>query len=369
MNAQQENEQIERGGFWLFLALVTLAMAAIVWPFYKAVLWSTLAAIMFQPLYRRLLERWPMHPSRCALATMLIITFAVLLPAFFIGGLVVDEAVSVVAAFQRGNIDIPGMLNQIRDALPINVLAVLEANGWGDIADLQDRAQEFATEIATYVASQAVAVGGGVASFALAFGIGLYVTYFLLRDGRQIGDAVVSSLPLESDIAKRLVDKFLSIVRATIKGSGVVGVVQGALGAITFWIAGVPSAILFGVLMALFSLLPAVGTGIVWVPVAIWLLATGAIWQGILVIVSGIAVIGMADNLLRPMLVGRDTGIPDWIILITTLGGLSWMGLSGIVVGPLVAGLFLAGWSIADEHRSIPPSLDDAAPSKDKAAV
>lgn len=351
MNPVKESKQIERGGFLLFLALVTLAMMAIVWPFYKAVLWSTLAAIMFQPLYQVILSRWPVYPSRAAAGTLLIITFAVLLPAMFIGGLVVDDAISVVVAFQSGNIDIPGMIEQVRSALPANVLQMLEDNGWGDMADLQARAQEFAAEIATLVAGQAVALGGGVASFALAFGIGLYVTYFLLRDGREIGDAVVHSLPLERDIAVRLVEKFLSIVRATIKGSGVVGLVQGALGAATFWIAGVPSALLFGVLMALFSLVPAVGTGVVWLPVAIWLLATGAIWQGILVIVSGIAVIGMADNLLRPMLVGRDTGIPDWIILITTLGGLSWMGLSGIVVGPLIAGLFLAGWSIADERR------------------
>ena len=368
MNPVKEARQIERGGFLLFLALVTLALIAIVWPFYKAVLWSALAAIMFQPLYQAILARLPRHPSRCAVGTMLIITFVVLLPAMFVGGLVVEEAISVVIAFQTGNIDVPGMLDQVRNALPANVLGTLEDNGWGDMADLQARAQEFAAEIATMVAGQAVAFGGGVASFALAFGIGLYVTYFLIRDGRQIGEAVVHSLPLEREIAARLVEKFLSIVRATIKGSGVVGLVQGALGAITFWIAGVPSALLFGVLMAIFSLLPAVGTGIIWLPVAIWLLATGAIWQGILVIVSGIAVIGMADNLLRPMLVGRDTGIPDWIILITTLGGLSWMGLSGIVVGPLIAGLFLAGWSMADERRVATLKADKPPETDAKAA-
>ena len=357
----KETKQVERSGFWLFLALATLAMIMIVWPFYKAVLWATLAAIMFQPLYQYIHTKLPHNPSRCAIATMLIITVAVLMPAFFLGGLIVEEAISVVVAFQSGNIDIPGMIDQVRSALPAALLQMLEDNGWGDMADLQARAQEFAAEIATLVAGQAVAVGGGVASFALAFGIGLYVTYFLLRDGQEIGDKIIHSLPLERSIAVHLVEKFLSIVRATIKGSGVVGLVQGALGATTFWIAGVPSALLFGVLMAIFSLLPAIGSGIVWVPVAIWLLATGMIWQGVFVIISGVAVIGMADNVLRPILVGRDTGIPDWIILITTLGGLSWMGLSGIVVGPLVAGLFLAGWSIADERRGVADALETPA--------
>jgi len=140
-------------------------------------------------------------------------------------------------------------------------------------------------------------------------------------------------------------------VRATIKGSVVVGLVQGALGALTFWIVGIPSVLLLGVVMAIASLLPALGPAIVWVPAAIYLLATGAIWQGVVVIVSGVALIGMIDNILRPILVGRDTGIPDWLILVTTLGGIVLMGLSGIVVGPLICGLFLAAWGIFAEQR------------------
>ena len=145
-------------------------------------------------------------------------------------------------------------------------------------------------------------------------------------------------------------------MRATIKGSVVVGIVQGALGALTFWIVGIPSVLLLGVIMAIASLLPAVGPAIVWVPAAIYLLATGAVWQGIVVIVSGVALVGMVDNVLRPILVGRDTGIPDWLILVTTLGGIALMGLSGIVVGPLVAGLFLAGWQILRGQRMERPA-------------
>ena len=185
----------------------------------------------------------------------------------------------------------------------------------------------------------------------LAFGVGLYVTYFLLRDGREAAAAIVRALPLEKSVAEQLAERFVAIVRATVKGSGIVALAQGVLGAITFWIVGMPSVVIFGVLMAVFSLLPAVGPAIVWVPAAIWLLAIGAIWQGIVVIISGVAVIGLVDNALRPILVGRDTGIPDWIILVTTLGGIAVAGVSGIVIGPLVAGLFLAGWGILTEQR------------------
>jgi predicted PurR-regulated permease PerM len=131
----------------------------------------------------------------------------------------------------------------------------------------------------------------------------------------------------------------------------VVGLVQGALGAIAFVIVGLESALLFGVLMTIFALVPVIGAGAVYVPVGLWLLIAGDVWQGVFVLVVGFVVISSADNVLRPILVGRDTGIPDWIILVTTLGGISFLGFSGIVLGPLVAGLFLASWSILQEYR------------------
>ena len=341
----------ENGGFLLLLALVSAALLFVVWPFAGPLLWASLAAIMFQPLYRWFLTRRPGRENQAAVATLLVITVAVIIPAFVIGGMVVDEAVGVFNAFREGRIDVSAWFDQVHDALPANIQASLDASGWGTLTELRARAQEFASQSVGLIARQAVEIGGSAFGFVLAFGVGLYVTYFLLRDGARIGPAVLAGLPLERGIADRLAEKFLAIVRATIKGSVVVGLVQGALGSVTFWIAGVPSALLFGLLMAIASLLPALGPALIWVPVAVWLFATGAIWQGAVVVVSGIAVIGMADNLLRPILVGRDTGIPDWIILVTTLGGIATLGLSGIVLGPLVAGLFLAAWAIAQERR------------------
>jgi len=201
------------------------------------------------------------------------------------------------------------------------------------------------------IAGEAVAIGSGALSFFLSFGVALYVMYFLLRDGARIGRTVLRAVPVERAISDRLAERFLGIVRATIKGTGVVALVQGALGTVTLMIAGVPSALLFGVIMAIFALVPVIGSGAVWVPAGVYLLLTGAYWQGAFVLLCGFFIIASADNVLRPILVGRDTGIPDWIILITTLGGISLVGLSGIVLGPLVAGLFLASWSILREQR------------------
>jgi len=348
----------ERNGFLIFLVLISAALLFVVWPFANPLLWAALAAIMFQPLYRWFLAKRPGRENQAAIATLGVITFAIVIPALVIGTMVVNEAARLVVAFRDGQIDFPALFEEVLNALPAGIRSSLNSSGLGELADVYQRAQQFAGESVGFIARQAVVIGGSAFGFVLSFSVGLYVTYFLLRDGGRIGPAMLEGLPVDSSIATRLAERFLAIVRATIKGSIVVGLVQGALGAITFWIVGVPSAVLLGVMMAISSLLPAVGAGLIWVPVAIYLLATGAIWQGIVVVISGLAVIGMADNILRPILVGRDTGIPDWIILVTTLGGIAAFGLSGIVVGPLVAGLFLAAWGIVREQHEAEAALE-----------
>ncbi|WAT16931.1 AI-2E family transporter [Aurantiacibacter sp. MUD11] len=359
MTTGEGSNRLESGSYLVFLALVTLALGAIAWPFVSPLLWAMLAAIMFQPLYQWFLTKLGGGGNRAAIATLLVITFAVIIPALFIGGVVVEQATSVVVAFREGRIDVAGWFDAVFSMLPAMVQEQLNLESLGTAEMVQQRAQELALESSGLIASQAVAITGSAFGFVLSFGIGLYVTYFLLRDGRELGTSLLAHLPLASEVVPQLAERFLAIVRATIKGSIVVGLVQGALGAATYWIAGMPSVVLLGLLTAIFSLLPAIGPAIVWGPVALYLLATGDIWQGVLVLVSGVAIIGMADNVLRPILVGRDTGIPDWMILITTLGGIALMGLAGIVVGPVIAGLFLAGWSILYRERN-PEAPDEA---------
>lgn len=347
-----KGERVENGGLILFLALITLALGLVVSSFAGALLWAALAALLFQPLFQRLLGRWPNHRNRAAAVSLLIITFAVVIPALIIASLVVDQAAGVYQNIRSGRINFAVYFEQIHNALPNRLQRLLDSSGYGSFERAQTRISQALGSSASQLARQAFSIGANAAAFVLAFGVGLYVTYFLLRDGDRIGPAVVRALPLQPDVSRRLSDKFVSVVRATIKGSGVVALVQGALGAITFWIVGLPAALLWGMLMAVAALLPAVGPAIIWGPVAIYLLATGAIWQGIVVVVSGVLLIGLADNILRPILVGRDTGIPDWLVLVTTLGGINLVGLSGIVVGPLMGALFITGWQILTEQRS-----------------
>ncbi|MEP9401322.1 AI-2E family transporter [Sphingomonas sp. VNH70] len=354
-------QRIERGGFLLFLALMTVALVAVVSGFLGALLWAGLAALLFQSLFQWMLRRHPGRRNLAAALTLLVITVAVVIPALVIASMVVEQSAGVYTQLRSGQINFATYFEQVHAALPPRLRGWIDSAGFGSIERIQAQLSQAVGASASTLAQRAFTIGANAASFLLAFCVGLYVTYFLLRDGDRIGPAIVRTLPFEPMVAQRIADKFVAVARATVKGSGVVALVQGALGAITFWIVGLPAALLWGVVMAIAALLPAVGPAIIWGPVGIYLLATGAVWQGVVVFASGVLVIGLADNILRPLLVGRDTGIPDWLVLVTTLGGIDLLGLSGIVVGPVVAALFLTGWSILAEQRG--RSVDGTAES------
>ncbi|MET0366252.1 MAG: AI-2E family transporter [Sphingobium sp.] len=342
---------VENGGLILFLAAITAALALVVSSFAGALLWAALAALLFQPIFQRLLQRWPGHRNRAVAVTLLIITFAVVVPAFILASLIVDQAAGVYEQMRSGQINFATYFRRVHDALPWRIQSFLDSSGLDTFERAQRRLTEAVSNSVNMIAGQALAIGRNAASFLLAFGVGLYVTFFLLRDGEHIGPALVRALPLERRVADDLAERFVAVVRATIKGSGIVALAQGALGGLTFWLVGLPAAILWGSLMAIAALLPAIGPAIIWIPVTAYLLATGAIWQAVVVVLSGVFLIGLADNVLRPILVGRDTGIPDWLVLVTTLGGIEVFGLSGIVLGPVIAALFLAGWQMLTEER------------------
>ena len=359
-----DRRRVENGGLILFLLLISIGLLLVVSGFLGALLWAALAALLFQPIFQRFAQRWPGRRNMAAALTLLVITFAVVIPAMILGSMIVDQAAGVYEQMRSGQIDFAQYFKQMHDALPGRLQQLLDSAGLNSLERAQARVTATLSSSASVLTRQALSIGANAAAFLLAFGVGLYVTFFLLRDGERIGPAIVRALPLERSVAERLAEKFATVVRATIKGSGVVALVQGALGAITFWIVGLPAALLWGVLMAVAALLPAVGPAIIWGPVAAYLLATGAIWQAVVVIVSGVFVIGLADNVLRPILVGRDTGLPDWLVLVTTLGGLDLLGLSGIVVGPVVGALFLTGWAILSEQRGTDEAPEDALPER-----
>ena len=195
------------------------------------------------------------------------------------------------------------------------------------------------------IAAEALNIGQNAFEFVISFGIMLYLLFFLLRDGTILAARIKRAIPLSVEHKRQLFNKFTTVVRATVKGNITVATMQGALGGIMFAFLGIKGALLWGSLMAFLSLLPA-GSSLIWGPVAIYFLLTGVIWKGITIIIFGILVIGLIDNILRPLLVGKDIRVPDYVVFISTLGGIALFGPNGFVIGPVLAAFFIVVWDL-----------------------
>jgi predicted PurR-regulated permease PerM len=330
----------------LLVVLVTLAFIWIMLPFYGAVFWAIILGIIFAPVQRRLQLRFNWSRNLTSLCTLLLCLVIAILPVIVISALLVQEGTVLYKNVESGQLDIAGYLAEYKDLLPTSIQRLLDRMGMGDLNGLRDKIAKGAMQGSQYLATQAFSFGQGTFDFVVSFFIMLYLLFFFLRDGQELVRKLRSAFPLAEQQKRRLQLKFTRVVRATVKGNVVVAVTQGALGGFIFWVLDIPSALLWAVVMAFLSLLPAVGAGIVWAPVAVYFLLSGMIWQGVVLALFGVFVIGLVDNVLRPILVGKDTRMPDYLILISTLGGMSVFGLNGFVIGPLVAALFMSTWGL-----------------------
>ncbi len=350
---------IEDYVFLTFVVLVTLAMLWITAPFYGAILWALVVAIVFSGINVRLRQMMPKRKTTPALLTLLLVIIIVIVPAVAIGTLLIEEALATYGKLTSQQIDIGRAVQDVWTAIPESVRTQLDRMGMGDIKAVQDKLSSFVTGGLRLAATQAVNVGQSAFSFMIGLGIMLYLTFFLIRDGGLLTRRIGQVIPLHAQQRSDLFEKFVTVIRATIKGSIVVAMVQGLIGGVVFWFLGLDGALLWGVVMGFLSLIPAVGTGLIWVPVAIYLFAIGAVWQGIVLVLCGVFVIGMVDNVLRPILVGKDTRMPDYVVLISTLGGISVMGINGFIVGPVIAALFISAWDIFGRTRGLETAGND----------
>jgi predicted PurR-regulated permease PerM len=352
-------QRIEHRGFLLLLVAVTLAFAWVLSPFYGAILWAIVVAVIFAPVHRRLLRSMQGRPSLAAAISVLIIIAIVLLPLAIVMTSLAQEAADLFAKIKSGEYNLGSYLQRVVDALPAWATGLLERLHITDFAALRDKLASGLMTGGQVLAPQALSIGLNTFEFVIGLGIMLYLLFFLLRDGRALAEQIMEAIPLHGDRKAALFARFADVVRATVKGSILVAIAQGALGGIAFWFLGIHAPLLWAALMAFLSLIPAVGSALVWVPVAIYFLATGAIWQGLGLILYGVIVIGLVDNLLRPFLVGKDTKLPDYVVLISTLGGIQVFGLNGFVIGPLIAAMFMVSWEIFSASRSEDDVVDN----------
>jgi len=332
--------------FLLLLSLVTIGFFWILFPYAGAVFWGLVLAILFEPMYRWLLVKTKHKPTTAALITLLSIVVMVIIPVGMIAASLAKQAVGVYNMIGTGHIDFGMYFRQIINALPQWVVSLLERFDITSLATLQTKLQAAASQISQTAAKQVINIGRNTFDFLVGMTVMLYLLFFLLRDGKALAARIRQAVPLSRKFKQRLFNNFTTVIRATVKGNVLVAIAQGALGGLAFWALGVQAPMLWAVVMAFLSLLPAVGAAIVWAPVAVYFLVTGSIWQGVALIAFGVLVIGLVDNVLRPVLVGKDTKMPDYVVLISTLGGMELFGLTGFVIGPVIAALFIACWDL-----------------------
>lgn len=331
--------------FLLLLLLVTVAFIGLVQPFLMAFFWAVVLAIIFRRPFRILRWRWRGKENQAAALTLGLVLSVVVIPSFLVLLALVKQGQLVVEKIRSGEWNLASAVDYIEGWSP-------RVKGWlGQVGITPERVRDdltnFAAKAANTIADQAVNYTQDAISLTVSFFLMLYMLFFFLRDGHRIVRSVVNVVPIGNTREYELVHRFASVVRATIKGTVIVAIVQGSMGGILFALMGIEGSLFWGVVMTLLSFLPVGGSGLAWGPAAIFFLVQGPIWKGIIILAVGSLLIGLADNLLRPMLVGRDTKMPDYLILLATLGGIAWFGLSGFVLGPVIAALFVTFWQMA----------------------
>jgi predicted PurR-regulated permease PerM len=335
----------------VLLLVLSVGLVAVLLPFYGPLLWALIISLLFRPLFRWLAVRLRRKRTLAALATLLVVLLIVVLPLVLLTVGLVDEATRIYEELQTAQFTPAAWFQRLFLGLPDWLAAPLRSLGLSDFEGIQRRLTSGLGQIGQLVGSQALRFGQNTVNLVAGIFIMLYVAFFFLRDGDKLHRTLQDALPLGLHQQQALLERFTSVIGATVKGNFLVAVLQGMLGALAFWVLGFSGALLWGALTGLASLVPTVGAALVWGPVALYLLLSGEVAQGLGLALWGMLVIGLVDNLLRPKLVGKESHMPDWLLLITTLGGFAVFGLNGFVIGPVVAAMFMSVWQMHVMNR------------------
>ncbi|MDU9005185.1 AI-2E family transporter [Sedimentitalea todarodis] len=332
--------------------LATVGMLVVLSPFWAAIFWAIVLAILFWPLRQRLIDRmlgWTAVSS--GLIIVLIVIF-ILFPAFLIAGLIADGAAAVVAQIQSGAFKPAEVLETLPTRFP-KVADFLSQLGL-DIGLIKSMVGQGFVSAGQFAVSNIAVIGQSASAFLFNVFLALYVLFALLQNGDRIYRSFYDSFPASEHSKIKFFGAFSDMAVATIKGMVSVGIVQAILGGAIFWFLDVPSPVFWGALMGLFSVVPPFGAAFIWGPAGLMMMLNGNFQGGLVLLAFGAGVISMSDNVVRPIVVGRASSVPGYMVLVTTLGGLAMFGLTGLVLGPVIASLFLSVWRLFDEaeHES-----------------
>ena len=330
-----------QNAYYLLLTLITILFVSLIFNFAAPILWSIVVSIIFYPLYEKLLLMTN-KKSLSSMLSLILILLLVIMPSIAVLGLIGNELINFINSSENYSFE------QYFQMIP-NESAINQLIAWSGLSinDLIEKADDFLISASRMLYQSVSTISANVINFFVSLFIFVYLTFFFLRDGEKILQHCMDAFPMKNEDESYLLDQFQKTTRATIKGTVMVALAQGFLGYLTLLLIGINGALIWGAVMALLSIVPAVGTVLVWLPIALVLFLNGEIMDASLLIFSGVFIIGMIDNLLRPILIGKETKMPDYLILLTTIGGISIFGITGFIVGPIIASLFISIWSLS----------------------
>lgn len=324
--------------------LVTLAVSLLflgmIRQFLITLIMAAIFAALTYPLYRWFLHRLGQRKSLASGLTLLSLVLVILTPTVAILISVVNQAQTTarraIPGVKKILADPTAAANHIPDWLPFRAEAV-EA-----LSTLAEKAGKISAELAGFAAKAITSITSSATSVVLAALILLYAMFFFYRNGQEwLGIAKRSMAVVFGGVEKQVVERAFVVSRATLRGAIFIGIIQGTLGGLGLAVAGVPSALFWGSVMAVASLIPIVGTALIWIPAVVYLLVTNETVAAGLLALWCVVVVSNIDSVLRPVLVGPDAGLPDLLVLISTFGGLAMFGVSGLILGPVLAAVAL----------------------------
>jgi predicted PurR-regulated permease PerM len=345
----------------LLVVVISVAFLWMIQAFLVTILLAALFSGVAYGLHRQIARAFGGREKAAAILTLVLLLALVVTPLLFVAGAVANEALRITET-------IGPRIDQLRQPGELDRW-LRHAPGYAYVEPYREqiltRAGELVGRLGGLVFGALSETTKATVLFLFHFAVMLYTMYFFLTDGPRLVRTIMAYLPLAESDSERMLEKFVSVTRATLKGTVLIGLLQGVLGGLAFRVVGIDGAIFWGTVMTVLSIIPGVGGALVWVPAAIILAATGAFWKALGLALFCSLVVGSVDNVLRPILVGRDTRMHELLIFFSTLGGLLAFGVMGFILGPILTALFLTVWEIfgvafrAELHQAPPVVVTD----------
>lgn len=343
-------ESVQRWSLLLLVLLISALFLAMIRQFLMAIFLAALFAALAHPLYQRFVRWFRGRRALASLATLLLLTIVVLVPLSGLLGIITAQAVKVgetVTPWIERQLNEPGALAGFLNRLPFSeYVQPLSEQLQPYRNEMLQKAGEMVGKVSGFLIDGLSAATLGTVNFIVMTLIMLYTMFFFLMDGDKLLIRMLYFVPLKYEDERRILEKFTSVARATLKGTAVIGILQGTLAGLAFAVVGIPSAVFWGAIMTMASIIPSVGSALIWAPAALILALMGQLLSAIGLTVFCAVIVGSLDNLLRPILVGKDTQMHELLIFFSTLGGILMFGVLGIMIGPIIAALFTAIWDL-----------------------